>query len=241
MFSLKFLLCPRLLAVFSILSAISTVLKNTRIGGQESEAFMGCFPSLNISTIPMLAIVAFVRFSELSRCCFRFSSVTTSLMLRIFMLRLALLIALLCCSLNEQSPFAVFPLSRVIILFSKSPIFSIVSALLLLDSFPIVVVASRTCFIRFRNSVFVSCCSVAIDSSLSSRCSMLLVSPTPGVSPFLSFFRLALSSGVGIWLVVFLFVPLSLFSILLTIFSTLGGDGFGILQFLALGHLLPLF
>ena len=157
------------------------------------------------------------------------------------MLRLALLIALLCCSLNEQSPFAVFPLSRVIILFSKSPIFSIVSALLLLDSFPIVVVASRTCFIRFRNSVFVSCCSVAIDSSLSSRCSMLLVSPTPGVSPFLSFFRLALSSGVGIWLVVFLFVPLSLFSISLTIFSTLGGDGFGILQFLALRHLLPLF
>ena len=157
------------------------------------------------------------------------------------MLRLALLIALLCCSLNEQSPFAVFPLSRVIILFSKSPIFSIVSELSLLDSFPIVVVASRTCFIRFRNSVFVSCCSVAIDSSLSSRCSMLLVSPTPGGSPFLSFFWLALSSGVGIWVVVFLFVPLSLFSISLTIFSTLGGDGFGILQFLALRHLLPLF
>jgi hypothetical protein len=70
---------------------------------------------------------------------------------------------------------------------------------------------------------------------------MLSVFLTLGESPFLSFFGWALSNGVGIWLVFFLFFPLSLFSILFTIVPYLGGDGFGILQFLALRHLLPLF
>ena len=157
---------------------------------------MGCFPSLYISTSPMFASVVFVRSSLVLRCFFTFSSVTFSLMLRIFMLNLAFCIKLLCCSMNAESPFVVFPLSSVITLFSKSSIFPTIRVLSFLVSFACACVTLRIVSIILCSLSLDSLCSIFISSwrisSLSSLSVILSDFFTLGECPFLSFFRLTL-------------------------------------------------